>query len=306
MTTFAKQADIYLAGLRARKREPVKVTSLVAFKSRTRAATPVLGNMRLEAVDNGALKTLAAILCDKQYESNSIHAILKVVKQVVASDLDKNGNPRQPRKWNMKFIDAPSPESAEVTPPTREDLENALRVSRSPLWQFMATQAASGLRKGELCALTVDDFDSQIGLLHVSRTLSRYGETSAKTKTGKRDVDPHPDITAMLMAMLAGRATGRLFDLTIDAVRWGYDNLKIRTHSLRHYRYTHLDKFPLSPGIRDFWIGHSSAILSATYSHIKKDIELRQRLVREVGLGFSLPTVAAMPEPALEPEMVSA
>src|ERR1039458_9116565 len=103
MTTFAKQADIYLAGLRARKREPVKVTSLVAFKSRTRAATPVLGNMRLEAVDNGALKTLAAILCDKQYESNSIHAILKVVKQVVASDLDKNGNPRQPRKWNMKF-----------------------------------------------------------------------------------------------------------------------------------------------------------------------------------------------------------
>ena len=133
MTTFAKQADIYLAELKARKRDPVKETSLAAFKSRIRAATPVLGNMRLEAVDNGALKTLVAILCDNKYESNSIHAILKVVKQVVASDLDKNGNPRQPRKWNMKFIDAPSPESAEVTPPTREDLENALRVSRSPL-----------------------------------------------------------------------------------------------------------------------------------------------------------------------------
>ena len=156
--------------------------------------------------------------------------------------------------------------------------------------------------------MTVDDFDSQIGLLHVSRTLSRYGETSAKTKTGKRDVDLHPDITAMLAAMLAGRATGRLFDLTIDAVRWGYDNLNIRTHSLRHDPYTHLDKFPLSPGIRDFWIGHSSALLTATYSHIKKDIELRQHLALEIGYGFTLPspTIITTPEPAQEREEVSA
>jgi integrase len=305
MKTFAKQTEIYLVWLTTRKRAPLKATSLATIQSLTRAAMPVLGRMRLEDVDNGALKNLAAILDKETYSPKSIQSILTVVKKVVASDKDKNGKLRHVRDWDEDFIDAPQVESEEVHPPTKDFLENALMASRSPIWQFIATQAATGARKGELCALNVADFDATNDVLHISRTLSRYGETSTKTRAGRRQVDIHPDITAMLVAMLDGRAAGRLFDISVDAVRWGFDKLGLRSHGLRHFRYTHLQHFQLPSGIHDYWIGHSQKSLEKVYGHIHEHAEPRHSLAREIGYGFTLPAVATV-EQHEHAEVVSA
>lgn len=307
MTTFAQQSDIYLERITTRKRKPVKSTSLATFKSLIHAATPVLGTVQLEDIHSGTLKHLAAVLCEQKYSPNSIQSILTLVKQVIASDIDeKTGDPKHSRKWNTDFIDAPPAESKKVHVPNVEEIEAALAGSRPPFWQFMSTQLATGCRKGELCALTVEDFDSEIGLLHVSRTLSRYGETTTKTKNGKRDVDIAPEIVNMLTAMLAGRTSGRLFDVSLDQIRYAYERVKIKSHSFRHFRYTLLQKHKIHPAIHSYWIGHSTKGMSAIYGHIEQDVELRQRLVREVGLGFNLPTIAApITEPALASETVS-
>jgi hypothetical protein len=89
--------------------------------------------------------------------------------------------------------------------------------------------------------------------------------------------------------------TGRLFDLTLDEVRRAFEDLNIKSHSLRHFRYTHLQKCYefLHPAIHNFWIGHSMPGMAKRYGHIIEDVELRQQMARRVGLGFSLPTVAA-------------
>ena len=303
MTMFSKQADIYLAAIASRKRDPVKATSLATIRSLIRAALPVLGKLKIEDIRSGELKTLAEVLDQEKYSPNTIQSVLTTVKMIIASDVDANGDPKHPRNWNNEFIDAPPAKSKEVIPPTADRIELALACSESPTREFIATQAATGCRLGELLALNVSDFDSVRGLLRVSRTRSRHGETDTKTNAGKREVDLHPDISAILTAMLAGRDSGRLFSVTIDSVRWAYGRLEIKSHSLRHFRYTLLQKSKIHPAIHAYWIGHSVKGMAAIYGHIQDDIELRQRLVREVGLGFSLPAHAAPQTASSRPEV---
>lgn len=308
--TFEEQSVIYLEAIASRKRNPAKPSSLATIRSLIRAATPTLGGMKLEDIRSGSLKTLAAALDEEGYSSNTIHSVLKTAKMIVASDVDENGDSRHPRKWNTKFIDAPPVKSKDVKPPTPEQIQDALAKLNPPMRQFVATQAATGLRKGELLALKVSDFDPEIGLLHISRTRSRHGETATKTDAGKRDVDIVPEIVSILVDTLDGRTTGRLFDVTLDAVRWAYECLGMRSHSLRHFRYTLLQEHQIHPAIHNYWIGHSMKGMVKYYGHIHENVELRQRIAREVGLGFTLPPIPRAATPAviveeMQPELAT-
>jgi integrase len=293
MATFSEQAEVYLAAIAARKRNPVKPTSIATFRSLLGIARPLLGSTKLEDIRSGALKQLVTILCDQNYSPNTIQSLLTLIKMVVASDVDENGEPKHLRKWNHDFIDAPRVESKKAILPTQAQIQKALAVLKSPMREFFVTQLATGCRKGELQALKVGDFDATAGLLRVSRTLSRFGETETKTKAGKREVDIAPAIVEMLAAMVGERKTGRLFDVTIDQIQWAYEKLGIKSHSLRHFRYTHLQAFKIHPVIHNYWLGHSMNGMASIYGHIHEDRELRQRLVREVALGFPLPAIAA-------------
>lgn len=208
-------------------------------------------------------------------------------------DVDTNGDSKHPCKWNHDFIDAVPVQKKKAEVPTAVEIQDALALLQSPMREFMATQAASGCRLGELFALNVSDFDSRAGLLRITRTLSRYGETSTKTEAGNRNVDLHPDIVNMLKIMLAGRRTGRLFDVMIDGARGIYGRVGIKSQSLRHFRYTLLRKANVHPTIHNYWIGHILKGMAAVYDHTEQDVKLRQRLAREVGLGFTLPVFAA-------------
>jgi integrase len=291
MTTFSQQSEVYLQRIAQRRRKPVKPTTLATLRSLLNAASPLLGHVDLENIKNGALRCLADKLYRDDYSSNSIQSILTTVKMVVASSVDDEGEPKYPHKWKNDFIleNVPVESGARTSIITAEQIESAIAGARSPIHEFIETQAATGCRKGELLALRVADFDAKAGLLHISRTLSRHGETATKTENGKRDVDLHPEIVVMLVEMLADRTTGRLFEVTIDEVRWAYKKAGIKSHALRHFRYTHLQKSKVHPAIHNYWIGHAMKGMADIYGHIHEDVELRQRLVREVGLGFTLP-----------------
>jgi integrase len=196
---------------------------------------------------------------------------------VVASSVDDEGEPKYPHKWKNDFIleNVPVEPGAKNCVVTAEQIESAIAGARSPIHEFIATQAATGCRKGELLALRVADFDAKEGLLHISRTLSRHGETATKTENGKRDVDLHPEIVAMLVEMLADRSTDRLFEVTTDEVRWAYEKASIKSHALRHFRYTHLQKSKVHPAIHNYWIGHAVKGMADIYEHIHEDTELR-------------------------------
>jgi hypothetical protein len=55
-----------------------------------------------------------------------------------------------------------------------------------------------------------------------------------------------------------------------------------KSHGLRHFRYTHLQKCKVHPAIQNYWIGYAMKGMSEVYGHIHEDVALRQRLAQEV------------------------
>jgi integrase len=286
--TFAQYADLYISGLAQRKRRPVKETSIAAFRAALNMAKPVLGELPLDAIESANLKRLVDHLVADQYASGTIRLVVLATKKVIASAVDENGNPRIAKNWNTDYIDVPGLEKKESELLTAKQIEDAVRQADPIIREFIATQAATGCRKGELLALNAEDFDFKTRTIRVARTRGYYGETNPKTKSGGRTVELHPDIAAMLNRLLAGRATGRLFDVTLDQVRRAFEKLGRKSHALRHFRYTHLQMSAVPNAIRDYWIGHSVAGMEKVYGHMAQNVELRRKLAREIGFGFRL------------------
>lgn len=287
--TFAQHADLYISGLAQRKRRPVKETSIAAFRAALNMAKPVLGELPLDAIESSNLKHLVDRLVAEKYASGTIRLVVLATKKVIASAVDENGNPRIAKSWNADYIDVPGLDKKESELPTAKQIEDSIRHADPIVREFIVTQAATGCRKGELLALNVEDFDFKARTLHVARTRGYYGETNPKTKSGEHIVDLHPGVAAMLNRMLAERTTGRLFDVTLDQVRRAFEKVGLKSHALRHFRYTHLQMSAIPNAIRDYWIGHSAAGMEKIYGHMAQNVELRQKLAREIEFGFSLP-----------------
>jgi integrase len=294
--TFAQQAERFLAQLEGRRRKKIKPTTLATFRSAINIARPVLGNLPLETIDSEHLRQLVEVLEGQKYAPNSIVKVLQTAKKVIASATDERGNKLTAKFWNDEHINQP-----EARPLKQKDLLTAAQIEAalesakicSAMRAFIAVEAATGLRVGEMRALNVEDFDFVAGMLHVGRTRSRFGETAPKTKSGERTVDLHPDITAMLTAMLEGRTTGRLFQLTDDQIRRAFERVELLSHDLRHFRYTWLQLAAVPNAIRDYWVGHSVPGMAKIYGHMAENVELRQKLAREIGYGFRLLDFAA-------------
>lgn len=301
MITFAEQAEIYLAGLKARKRSPVKPTTLSTFESLIRHhAIPFLGDRTLSEIDNAWMRDFVSHLVEEELSARSIKLAVMVTKQVITSAVDNRGNRLYPVVWNSNFIDAPSPnDNAEPPAATAQQIENALSNARPVIYELLATLCATGLRKGEALALRVADFDASAGVLHVRGTRSRFGRTSPKTKSSTRDIDLTPEIVEMLKRMLAGRNTAYLFPITIDELRWAFHTLGIKAHACRRYRASWLRFRRCHDDVIRYWLGHGSESQTDAYVRLNAVWQL-QTLVHEVGLGFALPQRIAAPEPQQE------
>jgi len=285
--TFEQSAQDYLAKLKMRKRKPVKATTLATFSSAVKLALqmPGFGGLTLESIDSEHLRLLAESIGEKSPQT--INLTVRVVKSVVSSAVDDRGNQLFPKKWNHAHIDLPPVTSLEKEVLKAGEVEAAIAAAPQKMKAFIAVQAASGLRRGEMLALTIDDFDPVAGTLRVDETTGYYGVSSPKTKSANRVVDIHPLIVDLLVRATAENK-GRIFPVTVDIARRTFERLNIRAHDLRHFRYTHLQRAEIPNAIRDYWIGHASKGMERVYGHVAQDKALKHRLVESIGIGFNL------------------
>jgi integrase len=304
--TFKAQAETFLSSIQNRRRNPARVATVKAYRSFLNVhILPLIGEKQLKDVENGTLKGLVVELAKAGLKPASITSIVSVVKQVVGSAVDENGNQLYPRKWNNDFLDLPviklGEQDAPIVPVRK--LQEALRRAEGQDKALYALLAGTGLRVGEAMALMVGPDDGknsfwqpEEGVLTIRTTVVNGKiQDSPKTEAGIRLVDLDPQLNDFLLSHLE-TAPGLLFKSEKGGVvrtNTAYEHLenagiKEGFHSFRRFRLTHLDTAGVPQGLQRYWGGHAAGDVHESYVKMKEKVEERKLWAVKAGLGFTL------------------
>lgn len=168
-------------------------------------------------------------------------------------------------------------------------------IKSEPQWHdFFYTEVTTGLRRGEICGLKWEDFDSENGRLNVRRSVSvarggglQEGET--KTNSGLRSILLPQSTLRILKERRKTARTEWVFPNlhkpeNPTSPSAAYQKLKailkranlpdIRFHDLRHTFATHALQSGVDPKTLAGILGHTNASFTLdTYTHVTSDMQ---------------------------------
>ncbi len=301
---FQEQSQIFLTNCTTRNRNPIKPSTLLAYRGRLeKHILPALGAKDLAVFGNGALKEFAHGLSAKGLSPKTVLETVLVVQQVIASAVSQDGDRLYPRDWNYDFLDLPPVVSQKQPTVTEEQLARAVRDKRYGL--FYAFLAGTGLRIGEALACRYGPdgvhtaWDPDRVLVDVRTRLWRNQEGAPKTAAGIREIDLPFCLNARLKTHVSSRGVktgeflfqnackGPLYETTVRNT--SLSGLGIEGfHAFRRWRVTLLREWAAPEDLIRYWIGHENASMTDRYSKLSKNLELRRTWTNKIGLGFSL------------------
>lgn len=290
--TFNEQSEWWIHNIRNRKRNPIKRSSEVAFRSHLNRLQPMIGNLELGEINNRVLREVAAQLDGKP---KTIQCHLSTIKSVIASA--KNPDTGEPLynmkgKWNPEFIDAPEVKDQKTPCFTAEQVADIVKLGNGTYLLFK-TAAVTGMRIGELLALEPRHVNGRT--ITVEQTLWNGKPQSPKTENGYRQVDIPTTLQNDLSSFISSAGGAYVFPTRtygngLHKLHKILEQLKIeRTgfHAFRRFRETHLDKMNVNEKIQDYWMGWSGGNkMRLRYSKLQRDVEYRLAEAERVGMGF--------------------
>jgi len=191
-TTFRQQAERWIESVSIRRRRPAKPATVYGWQHcLDRWILPNLGNKLLSEVRNRALREFVEILSAARLAPKTIVNVVTVVKFVVASAIDEEGDQIHPCIWNHEFIQLPLVTKEEQNRPTinAEEISELLKWVKARYAVLVALVAGTGLRIGEALAVRTEDFDPAYQVLHIRRSVWHRCEQAPKTPNAIRLVD---------------------------------------------------------------------------------------------------------------------
>jgi integrase len=313
--TFQHQAEKWLQHCQTRRRKPIKSATVKTWSNHLRLwINPVIGDMVLSDVNNPALKMLVEKMSKAGRSPKTIHNVAQIVKMVVASKLNDNGEPVFVRSWNSEFLDMPLIRRQRQPSFSAEVLTQIVARSQGQFRMLFALLAGTGMRVGEALALRAEDVSADGSVITISKSVWNQIVQNPKTENALREIDLHPDLAQMLRQFIGGKKTGFLF-LTRTGHFFTQTNLlrrklhpiladigatKAGFHAFRRARVTQLRRMNVPEDLLRLWIGHSDRSLTDGYSKLKEDLMFRKEWAVKAGLGFEMP-----PLPLLELSQLS-
>jgi integrase len=315
--TFRVAAKEWIAECESRKRKPIKASVAHNWNCILKNhLNPLIGELSLSDVGNKTLRSVVAELDKKGLAPATIKNITLVVKLVVASVTDDDGNRLEPRHWNKTVIDAPEvDEKAQHTPSfTAEQVTSIVKAATGRMQMAATLCAATGLRAGELLGLEVRHFDGTSVRVEQSVWGGNNRVGTPKTKNAVRFVDLHPDVAALLKSFIGTRTKGFILqtsggnpvtqtNLLRRELHPLLDSLEIPLcgfHAFRRFRNTFLRQSRCPDALLKFWMGHSAKDMSDLYDKSSEDLTYRRDIAKAMGVGFELPkTLTGKPPGAL-------
>lgn len=195
--------------------------------------------------------------------------------------------------------DKPTKKISALTVEEQKALIAALnKDNREPLRTMLLLSLFTGMRMGEICALSVEDYDTKKNIITVNKTITRdekdryvIGDTT-KTEAGERKLTVTPAVAALLNAHLAKREKDKklLFSrngniYTTNQVNGYYkrliqrynisaDTLKYNQHQLRHTYATRCIESGMNAKVLQHKLGHNDiSVTLNTYADVFSQFE---------------------------------
>ena len=143
---------------------------------------------------------------------------------------------------------------------------------------FVTVQLLTGLRVGELLAITPEDIDIENKTLSVNKTKHASGIfTAPKTLSSVRSIEIDDITLEILMRYMSASET--LFDTTIQTLNQNLKNVKLSTHMFRHTHVALLVEAGVPIKVISERLGHSKIDTTLNiYTHVTENMKLDLRL----------------------------
>ena len=142
---------------------------------------------------------------------------------------------------------------------------------------FVTVQLLTGLRVGELLAITPEDIDIENKTLSVNKTKHASGIfTSPKTLSSIRLIEIDDITLEILMRYMSASET--LFDTTIQTLNQNLKNVKLSTHMFRHTHVALLVEAGVPIKVISERLGHAKVDTTLDiYTHVTENMKLDLR-----------------------------
>jgi len=281
-TTFRAQAQRWIESLATRRRKPVKPATIFGWQhALNKWVLPSIGDKLLAEVSNGVLREMVEKMAAARLSPKTIVNYTQVVKLVVGSAVDSNGEQIYPRKWNHDFIGLPIVERNKQRRPSLTEAElGEVLTCASKRWQVLfVLLAGTGLRIGEALGLKTEDLSNDCSTLQVNRSIWHGREQAPKTPNAVRVVDIAEPLARLLREHVADK-TRYLFS-TKDGGPLQQRNAlralhatgkKVGFHAFRRFRTETLRRARVPEDLTKLWLGHSKQTVTDLYaSGLEKD-----------------------------------
>jgi integrase len=254
-------------------------------------------------VNNGLLRGLVKKMREDGLSPKSISNYIGLVKLVVASAVDDNGEELFPRKWNSDFIDLPlirKQRQPSVTPEIMSAIVSKASGQYRVLYAFLAI---TGLRIGEALALEIDKhFSTGLSIVDVRQSVWNGVVQTPKTDNAVREVDMDPIGVELIRNLIGSRTKGFLFAnrarkplhqsnvlrRSLHPILADLGIPKLGFHAFRRFRATYLRKNRLPEDLIRFYMGHANQSITDEYAKVSEDVVFRKHAIEHLGVGFEI------------------
>src|SRR6516164_5953813 len=227
----------------------------------------------LADINNRAMKELVEHMVPKLSPA-TIRDYTGIVRDVVASAINEDGEELFSRTWNEEFIDAPAIDKQRQPSATSEGITDIVKSAKGQYQMLYALLAGCGpMRAGEALGLEIDKHISKdFRTLHILQKAKRGKiQPFLKTKNGERDVDLCVPLAAMLRDFIGTRTHGLLFCTSTSGQLLQANTLQDSLHPIlkklhhekggfnifRRFRITYLNNSDCPEKLQHFWSGHA-------------------------------------------------
>jgi len=321
--TFKEQAKVWYGTMSARKSKPVRPSTLPTWDGIIRNINEYIGDLPLAALvdDQTPVRDFVQALHDKGRKPKTIRNHVQVVKAVVASARDpKSRKQLFPVAWDNDYIDCPVVGEQRTPSVVAQQMSLIVERAEGQYRAMFALKAASGLRFGEILGLKIENvLDDCTRLCIIEKLWKSEQQDFLKSNNGKRFVEIHSSIAALLRDHIGKRKSGYVFctdtgepldqsnilnrvlhpilagdentpGIVVNINGKNFQGVKAGAHIFRRFRNSHLRAPNVPAGLLKYWMGHSrKQDMTDVYDKSSEDVAWRAQVAEQIGTGFTAP-----------------